>query len=287
MKPKKNLGQNFLVDNSVIDKIISTVMATKEDLIIEIGPGQGALTKELAKMSQLIAIEIDKEMAMHLNSIKGVEIIYDDILNIDFQNVLSKYKYNNAYIVANIPYYITTPIIKKIIESKINFKEITLMVQKELADRFASKPGDSEYNSLTVFLNYYFEIERLFFVGKKSFYPSPKVNSEVIKLKSKENKIEVEDYNYFEKLVKESFLHRRKTLRNNLKNYNLEAIDKILLSGDLEDGEISVSSIEGIEVFKSNNPLTEIEVKDWTPGLYFVKIKRGTNCQIIKFVKSY
>lgn len=229
MKAKKNLGQNFLVDNNVINNIISSVNATKEDIIIEIGPGQGVLTKELVKLSQVIAIEIDQDMSIYLNSIKEAEIIYADFLNINLEEVLSKYKYKNIYIVANIPYYITTPIIKKIIDSKINFKEITLMVQKELADRFASLPGDSEYNSLTVFLNYYFNIEKLFFVGRNSFYPIPKVNSEVIKLKSIENKIEIKNYKYFEKIVKESFLHRRKTLRNNLKNYNLKLIDEVLL----------------------------------------------------------
>lgn len=229
MKPKKSLGQNFLVDNNIILKIIASVKATKDDLIVEIGPGQGVLTKELLKLSQVVAIEIDKEMGIYLNSIKDAEIIYADILDVDLKSILSKYKYKNVYVVANIPYYITTPIIKKIIDSKIEFKEITLMVQKELADRFASLPGGSEYNSLTVFLNYYFEIEKLFFVPRNCFYPSPKVNSEVIKLKSKENKLEIKDYKYFEKLVKESFLHRRKTLKNNLKNYNLDTISKSLL----------------------------------------------------------
>lgn len=232
MKAKKNLGQNFLVDNNIINKIISSVNATKEDIVIEIGPGQGALTKELVKLSQVIAIEIDKDMNIYLSSIKEAKIIYDDFLNINLEDILSKYKYKKIYIVANIPYYITTPIIKKIIDSKTNFKEIILMVQKELADRFASLPGDSEYNSLTVFLNYYFNIEKLFFVARSAFYPMPKVNSEVIKLKSIENKTEIKDYKHFEKLVKEVFLHRRKTLRNNLKNYNLKIIEDVLLKSD-------------------------------------------------------
>lgn len=228
MKAKKNLGQNFLVDNSIINKIISSVSATKEDIVIEIGPGQGALTKELAKISRVIAIEIDKDMSIYLNSVKEAKIIYKDFLTVDLEEILSKYKYKNLYLVANIPYYITTPIIKKIIDSKINFKEITLMVQKELADRFVSLPGDSSYNSLTIFLNYYFNIEKLFFVSRRSFYPIPKVDSEVIKLKSIETKIQIKDYKYFEKIVKESFLHRRKTLKNNLKNYNLDIINKVL-----------------------------------------------------------
>lgn len=232
MKPKKNLGQNFLVDNEVLQKIINAVNATKEDIIIEIGPGQGALTKELVKISKVVAIEIDKEMRPYLSSIKDLDVVYDDVLDVDLNKILQDYQYKNVYIIANIPYYITTPIIKKIMSSKIEFKEIILMVQKELADRFASIPGASEYNNLTVFLNYFFNIENLFFVGKKSFYPVPKVNSEVIKFKSREDKEELQDYAFFEKIVKESFLHRRKTIKNNLKNYNLDKLNKVLLKFD-------------------------------------------------------
>ncbi len=228
MKPKKNLGQNFLIDKNVIRKIIAEVKATKKDLILEIGPGKGVLTKELTKITKVIAIEIDQEMRSYLDSIQGVDFIYKDFLTVDLKSVLAKYKYDNIYIVANIPYYITTPIIKKIINSQINFKGIILMVQKEMANRISAIPKDSNYNSLTVFLNYYFNIESLFLVPKKSFYPIPKVDSAVIKMVEIKNKLNVKDYAFFEKIVKESFLHRRKTIKNNLKNYDLKIIESIL-----------------------------------------------------------
>ena len=230
MKPKKSLGQNFLIDDNVIKKIISSVNATKDDLIIEIGPGRGNLTKELVKITKVLAIEVDKELKPYLNSIQNVEVIYADFLDINLNDLVSKYQYNNIYIVANIPYYITTPIIKKIIDTKIYFKEIILMVQKELADRFASLPGDSCYNGLTVFLNYYFNIKKLFLVSKNAFLPIPKVESMVIKLESKEEKLNIKNYKYFESLVKTSFLHRRKTLKNNLQAYDLDKISVALKS---------------------------------------------------------
>lgn len=230
MKPKRSLGQNFLIDNVVINKIMLAVNATKDDLIIEIGPGRGYLTKELVKVAKVLAIEIDKELKPYLDTIKEADFIYADILDVNLGEIIRDYKYDNIYIVANIPYYITTPIIKKIIDSKIEFKEIILMVQKELADRFASMPGDSEYNGLTVFLNYYFNITKLFPVNRNSFIPVPRVESMIIKLESKSEKLNIKNYKHFEKLVKESFLHRRKTLKNNLKAYNLEKIDLALKS---------------------------------------------------------
>ncbi len=228
MRPKKSLGQNFLIDSNVINKIISSVNANKDDLIIEIGPGRGDLTKELVKITKVIAIEIDKELKPYLNGIKNAEIVYDNFLDIDLDKLISGYKYNDIYIVANIPYYITTPIIKKIIDSKINFKEIIIMVQKELADRFTSLPGDSEYNGLTIFLSYYFDIKKLFLVNKKAFLPVPKVESMVIKLEGKKERLAIRNYEHFERLVKTSFLHRRKTLKNNLKMYDLNKINTSL-----------------------------------------------------------
>jgi len=234
MRPKKSLGQNFLIDQNVVDKIITFVGAKTDDVILEIGPGRGYLTKKLiTTKAKVIGVEIDKEMAPYLDQIKAADIIYEDILNINIHDVLEKYNYQNVYLVANIPYYITTPIIKKLIASKVAFKEIILMVQKELADRFTSAVSGSEYSALTVFLNYHFKMERLFLVDRKSFYPVPKVNSEVIKLIPNPKCLALKDYAFFEKIVKESFLHRRKTIKNNLKNYNIKVIDGILLKHHL------------------------------------------------------
>ncbi len=256
MKPKKKLGQNFLVDNNVLQKITSAVNATKSDIILEIGPGQGTMTKELVKMAPVVAIELDKELSIYLDSIKEANIIYEDILNINIETILEEYTYKEAFIVANIPYYITTPIIKKIINSKILFKEIILMVQSEMANRLSSLPGESDYGSLTVILNYHFNIEKLFTVNKKSFYPIPKVDSAVIKLKSKEQKLPLKNYDFFEKFVKECFLHRRKTLKNNLLKYNLDEINSILqkhhVSVQNRPQELSLEAYVDLANFLSN-----------------------------------
>ncbi len=234
MQPKKSLGQNFLIDQNIINKIISFVKATENDIILEIGPGKGDLTKKLVTTkAKIVGIEIDKSMKPYLDKVSSADIIYEDILNINIANILNKYNYQDAYLVANIPYYITTPIIKKIITSEVKFKEIILMVQKELADRFTSLVSDSEYSALTVFLNYHFKIERLFPVSRNAFYPVPKVDSEVIKLTFNQEKPKLKDYPFFEKIVKESFEHRRKTIKNNLKNYNIKIVEEILLKYNL------------------------------------------------------
>ena len=185
---KKSLGQNFLKDKNIIYKIVNSIDSTKKDLIIEIGPGAGALTKELVKKeSDVICFEIDKRLENILSEIKAnnLNIIYEDFLNVD----LSKYidsKYENLYFIGNLPYYITTAIINKIIKES-NPKSIIIMIQKEVALRFMAKPNTKEYNSLSVFLQYNFDIEKICDVSKNSFVPIPKVDSMVIKLDKKYN----------------------------------------------------------------------------------------------------
>ena len=222
-----------MIDKNIINKIIDNVKATDKDLIIEIGPGKGYLTKELVKKSHVIAIEIDEDMSADLSTIDNCDIIYGDFLKVDLKEITKNYNYEKIYLIANIPYYITTPIVKKIIEENIEYAEIILMVQKEMADRFSAKPKTSEYNSLTVFLNYYFNIETLFLVNKTSFDPIPKVDSAVVKFSNKQNKLEIKDFKFFGTLVKTSFLHKRKTIKNNLNNYNLEVIKEILEKNNL------------------------------------------------------
>ena len=227
---KKSLGQNFLRDNNIIKKISDAIDSNKEDLIIEIGPGAGALTKELVKKeSDIICFEIDERLKNVLSDIKSnkLNIIYKDFLKINISDYINK-KYKRIFFVGNLPYYITTAIINKIV-SESNPYEIIIMIQKEVAERFMAKPNSKEYGSLSVFLQYNFDIEKICLVSKNCFIPVPKVDSMVIKLKNNK-KAGIKNEKKFYKLVKDAFKQKRKNLRNNLKNYNLDNIEKILNS---------------------------------------------------------
>lgn len=230
---KKSLGQNFLKDKNIIKKIADSINPTEEDLIIEIGPGAGALTKELVKKkSEVICFEIDtrlKEILEQINSEK-LTIIFKDFLSIKINEYIDQNKYKNLYFVGNLPYYITTAIINKIVKES-NPYEITIMVQKEVADRFSAKPGTKDYSSISIFLQYNFDIERVCNVSKTCFEPVPKVDSSVIKFK-RNKKISANDEEKFYKLIKDSFTQKRKNLRNNLKGYDLNKIQAILKKYD-------------------------------------------------------
>lgn len=230
---KKSLGQNFLKDKNIIKKIADSINPTEEDLIIEIGPGAGALTKELVKKkSEVICFEIDtrlKEILEQINSEK-LTIIYKDFLSIKIKEYIDQNKYKNLYFVGNLPYYITTAIINKIVKES-NPYEITIMVQKEVADRFSAKPGTKDYSSISIFLQYNFDIERVCNVSKTCFEPVPKVDSSVIKFK-RNKKISANDEEKFYKLIKDSFTQKRKNLKNNLKGYDLNKIQMILKKYD-------------------------------------------------------
>ena len=232
---KKKYGQNFLQDKKVISDIALSINPNKNDLIIEIGPGSGALTKELVNYEcPLLCYEIDTDVKNYLDQINkdNFTIIYDDFLNRDIKNDIINYKYEKLYIVGNLPYYITTPIIMHILESQVEVENMVFMVQKEVADRFSAKPNTKEYGSISVFLNYYYDIEKLFVVNKNKFYPVPNVDSAVIRFIAKSNRLNV-DFDKFNRLVKDAFMMKRKNLRNNLRNYNLEKIDLILKEHNL------------------------------------------------------
>ena len=254
---KKSLGQNFLIDQNIINKIINSINLKEESLIIEIGPGSGALTKELVKLdANIISFEIDTRLKDELDKISNennnLEIIYEDFLKINLKEFLKSRKYKNLYFVANLPYYITTAIINKITEES-DPNEMILMVQKEVAERFAASPNTKDYGSISVFLQYNYDISKVTLVSKKCFYPSPKVDSMVIKFKRKENKIIPNDENEFYKLIKDSFQFKRKNLRNNLKGYNLDKINDVLEKHgkDLTSRAESITVEEFIDI--SNN----------------------------------
>ena len=230
---KKSLGQNFLKDKSIIDKIVGAVDAEPNSLVIEIGSGAGALSVELVnKFDRVLMYEIDTRLKDilndKLNNYCNYEIIFDDFLNRDVTNDISKYEYDNLYLVANLPYYITSPIILKIIKDKLPINEMVIMIQKEVADRFNASPGSRDYGQITVLLNYFFEITKVCSVSKNCFVPKPKVDSSVIRLKKKDSLLLLKDFNYFEKLVRDSFRFKRKTIKNNLYDYDLDIINKVL-----------------------------------------------------------
>ena len=230
---KKSLGQNFLKDKNIINKIANSINPTKDDLIIEIGPGAGALTKELVKKeSDVICFEIDTRLKEILEQIDNnkLTIVFKDFLSININEYIDQNKYKNLYFVGNLPYYITTAIINKIVKES-NPYEITIMVQKEVADRFSAKPGTKDYSSISIFLQYNFDIERVCNVSKTCFEPVPKVDSSVIKFK-RNKKISANDEEKFYKLIKDSFTQKRKNLRNNLKGYDLNKIQAILKKYD-------------------------------------------------------
>lgn len=230
MKAKKSLGQNFLIDKNIINKIGESINATSGDLILEIGPGMGALTKILkSKEATLICYEIDTDMKPYLNSLEDdkTKVIYGDILLSNIKEDIKNISYNNLYIVGNLPYYITTPIIKFLIDLKLNIKEMVFMVQEEVADRFTSLPKNKDYGSITLYLKYYFNVEKLFRVSKKCFNPIPKVESAIIRFTERIDKPQINEKEYFE-IITESFKMKRKTLRNNLNKYDFTKVEKVL-----------------------------------------------------------
>lgn len=230
---KKKYGQNFLKDDTIPKKIVETANILDDTLVIEIGPGAGALTKFLAtKAKQVIAYEIDDSLEEVLDSnlvgLNNVCVIYDDFLKRNVSKDLENYSYSNLYVVANLPYYITTPIITGLVESGLNIEKIVVMIQKEVADRYAAKVGTREYGSITVFLNYYYDIKKEFLVSRNCFIPKPNVDSIIISLNRKRELLPLNDEKLFFELVRDSFRFKRKTLKNNLKGYNLTKIEEVL-----------------------------------------------------------
>lgn len=226
---KKKYGQNFLKNKKVIAAIVESINPTSEDLIIEIGPGSGVLTKELVKYnSYYIAFEIDKDTSIFLDSLVSNKrsIIYEDFLKVDLNKILKNIPYRKLFIVGNLPYYITTPIIEKVIYSKIDPEAITIMVQKEVGERFLANTHTRNYGYMTVLLNYWYNIEKIIDADKHDFYPVPKVDSVVLKMNKKE-RVQI-NYEKFNTLLKESFKYKRKTIYNNLKTYDKESLEKVL-----------------------------------------------------------
>ena len=233
---KKKYGQNFLKNKKVLIDIIDSIDVKDDDLVIEIGPGQGALTKYLKLYGcNLVCYEIDKDLKRYLDSFADnkTRIIYEDFLKANVLKDISNIKYNNLYVIANLPYYVTTPIIEKIIGDGISVKGMALMVQKEVAYRFSARPGTKDYGAITVYLDSYFDIDLLFVVNRKDFDPSPNVDSAVVRLIRNNKEGLIKNREVFNKLIKDSFSMKRKNIKNNLRNYDLKNIEQILFKYDL------------------------------------------------------
>ena len=246
IEAKKSFGQNFLKDKNIIDKIVNSIDVTDQDLIIEIGPGQGALTKKLkSKNATLLAFEIDERMKEVLAPLedKKTKVIYKDILTVDLKEILSNYNYNKVYVIANLPYYITSPIIEKLVS--LNYiDEMTLMVQNEVADRFCAKPSTKDYGMMTVLLNVSYDVNKLFIVKNTCFTPVPKVDSAVINLKKKTNVTVLNNIDSFKKFISLAFMHKRKTLRNNIGSELFSKVESIsnLITPNTRAEELSVDT---------------------------------------------
>ena len=228
IRANKALGQNFLINQNVVDKIVECSDITKEDLVIEIGPGLGTLTKELLeKAGKVICIELDKKMIKILTDrfslYENFEVIHGDVLQIRLNKIIKDEKEKNGFqsakIVANLPYYITTPIIMKLLEDRLDLESITVMIQKEVADRLIAIPGEKETGAITYSVYYYATSEGIMEVPNDSFIPEPEVTSKVIKLTlRKEPPVEVKSRGVMFKIIKSAFMQRRKTLLNALTN---------------------------------------------------------------------
>jgi dimethyladenosine transferase len=246
IRANKNLGQNFLVNEDVVNKIVDCSQIKKEDLVIEIGPGLGTLTKcLLEKAGKVICIELDTKMLQILEDrfslYDNFELINNDVLKVDLKSIIKtekeSQKINNVKIVANLPYYITTPIIMKLLEEKLELESITVMIQKEVADRLIAIPGQKDTGAITYSVYYYASSEGILEVPNSSFIPEPEVTSKVIKLNiRKEPIVKPKDIEKMFKIIKYAFTQKRKTLLNSLTN-----------------NKVFDSKQQGIEVLKSLN----------------------------------
>ena len=242
---QKRFGQNFLIDTHVLDKIIDSAQITKDDFVLEIGPGIGTMTQYLAEAArEVAAVEIDKTLLPILDDTlkdwDNVTVINNDILKVDIRQLaLEKNQGRPIKVVANLPYYITTPIIMGLFESHVPIESITIMVQKEVAGRMKTGPGSKEYGALSLAVQYYANPEIVANVPPNCFMPRPKVGSAVIKLtRHKEMPVEVQDEKLMFRLIRASFNQRRKTLSNSLKNsqeldYTKEQVEQCIQAAGL------------------------------------------------------
>jgi 16S rRNA (adenine1518-N6/adenine1519-N6)-dimethyltransferase len=240
LKLTKSLGQNFLIDDSVPRDIVNGADVSKEDLVIEIGPGVGTLTAQiLNKAKRVVAIELDDRLIPILNEELGdnenFTLIHKDALKVNYNEIFGEEK--SIKLVANLPYYVTTPIIVKLLKEKYNFKSLTIMIQKEVAERINADPGTKDYSALSLLVQYYCNTEIIRMVSPQCFIPRPKVDSIIIRLdRLEEPKVKVQNEKLFFDIIRNSFNMRRKTLWNGVKSLGLskEKLEEAFASSNID-----------------------------------------------------
>ena len=257
IKANKSLGQNFLINSEVVESIVNSSEISEHDMVIEIGPGLGTLTKYLLeKAGKVLCIELDTRMIQILEdrfkSYNNFEVINQDILKINLNEIIKENKKDvniqNVKVVANLPYYITTPIIMKLLENQLDIKSITVMIQKEVADRLIETPGGKDTGAITYSVYYYCESEKIMEVPNSSFIPEPEVTSEVIKMNlRREPAVNIENSKVMFMIIKSAFMQRRKTLLNALTN-----------------AKVFLSKEEGLEILKNLNLEENVRAENLT-----------------------
>ncbi|MEM8593636.1 MAG: 16S rRNA (adenine(1518)-N(6)/adenine(1519)-N(6))-dimethyltransferase RsmA [Pseudomonadota bacterium] len=248
-KPRKRFGQNFLRDQHIIERIVSSINAQADDVLVEIGPGEGAITDYLApRCKQLQLIEIDRDLAERLNTkyahTDHVSLHTGDALAFNFSTVADTFR-----VVGNLPYNISTPLLINLIDHRTHVSDAHFMLQKEVVDRICAPPGNKTYGRLSILLQYYFQTEHLFDVPPESFFPPPKVDSAIIRLTSKPADLVAHNLPLFHSLCKIAFAQRRKTLRNNLKNaFSTEIVSQLEEHIDLTARPETLSVTEFVQL---------------------------------------
>jgi len=270
IKPNKRMGQNFLIDNNIITKIIQGAQV-EEGYVVEIGPGMGSLTVGLAQVAKkVIAVELDKKLLPVLEETTGkypnVEIINGDALKVNFDEIMEERGIQGPYnIVANLPYYITTPIIMNLLESGFNVNKLVFMIQKEVAARMIARPGTKDYGALTLGVQYYTEVSQIAKIPPTVFIPKPEVDSAVVKLvRRQEPQVNVKNERFLFKIIKAGFGKRRKTLLNSLSNSELDLSREVI---------IEACSLSQIDPQKRMEQLSIQEIAILADQLYYRFIK--------------
>ena len=262
---KKQFGQNFISDDHLLAKIVEAAEITPEDIVIEIGPGAATLTAALAeKAKQVIAIEIDSDLLpiieRRMRGYANFELVAGDAMRMDFDGLAAKYGAGKYKVVANLPYYITTPIVMRFLEEGFRVSELVIMVQKEVADRFLAQPGTKTYGAITAAINYYGSVSRAFNVPRTMFTPRPEVDSSIVKIKCYENKpFAADDEKLLRRVIKAAFGQRRKTLNNALKALNLpkEELDEALKAAEI-DASLRGETLSIEEFVRLSNAISKI-----------------------------
>lgn len=266
---KKDLGQNFLTDENIVLKIVDSLELKDDEVVLEVGPGMGSLTQKLAERAyKVYAVEIDTRavnmLEETLSDYDNIEIINKDILKTDLSEILEDAIKENRKIkfISNLPYYITSPILMKVLEDKVMFENIVVMLQKEVATRLNAKVNTKDYSSFTIAVDYYAEVERLFNVPKTVFVPMPKVDSTVLRvIPRKESKVHVDNQDMFFKVVKAAFMNRRKMVFNSLANglaLNKDLLKNALLNSGLDE-KVRAENITIEQFAKLSNEINNIK----------------------------